>query len=379
MKIVTSDAGKCNTKAFAFNSDIKNENNPDGTISSYRIRTRCSDNGNFLSERFSPATMIVQIGDGPVMKVGKDATKDPSYITSKLDKLHRDCVLTSFACLLGPGEHRDVIGCVTIPYESAKSVEECIEYKKFMLGEPGEEFRIKIKCSASSPVEECVFSLKKTLVYPEGEGILYEYPLRFDEESGVQACVDIGNQDITFLLVNNGYVGEEKSFTCEMGYRSLQSGLISALKNGRGLRVDEDIIDNVVSVPKFNRMISSTNKDVRLKSKEIIDGYIREYVEKIKEKMDSKNWPSPDLMQYTFFGGVPNVMKQELIDMFGNPDPSELALPPSQRKLLIPENSDMMNARGSLHMAASRFVEDGTAAAVGRALPFPEALEQMGK
>ena len=365
MNIVTADAGKCNTKAYAYLQP--SEGFPYGSIREYKRRTRISP-GDFRDNLFSEGTLIAQINDGEVQRIGRGAIKDPDHITSKMQEVHKNSILTAIARNLGPGEH-NVTACICMPFDEAKSVEKRIAFRDFVFGEAGAIQKVVIKDTPESIPYTVKFKCDNIRIYAEGAGITFVYPIRF--QKGVNAAVDIGQQNATFLYVNNQEIEYSRSFSTNQGASFLMASLINRLARELNAELDENVVLNAIAAPSANRTLFLRNSADAEKSRIIINECIDEYVESLRQKMLGNGWPI-DFMNFTFSGGVPYIIRPELIAKFGYEKDDELAIP--EKRLLLPPNSDMMNARGMLYMAASRDKE--IRSNVANLLPFPEGAKK---
>lgn len=366
--IVTGDSGKCNTKGCAYNTD-KSEQFPFGRLMEYKRRTRMSP-GDFRDDDFSSGSLIAKIDNSDVFLLGRDALKDPEHVTSKMQDIHRNCVLTAIARNLGEGVHNGVKAFISMPFNDHKNIEKRLAFKQFIFGPDGTEHSIILKDAPETVPFSVRFTLDSVKIYPEGAGVIYEYPLRFS--SGINGAIDIGQQNINYIYVNNGLIDYERSFTTNQGFTLLMADLMNRISRGISSEIDENVILNSIAGVNASRMLPTWNKEEAARSRDIINECLWDYVEIIRQEMLSKGWPL-GYMRFTLIGGVPNIIRPELQSIFGDEEDSLRPIP--EKRLLIPKDSDMINARGMLHMAASRDIEN-IGYSLEKVLPLPESVAE---
>lgn len=337
MKYISADGGKYNTKLNAFCKET-------GKIQRTKFRTKLSE-GTFDDDMFEKGTFIVQVDGGNVYKVGRDAKKEPDVETSKKSEIHKVCILTATALACGEGRTEDANIVIGIPLQVCNIPEERIAYKDYILGKPGEKHLVKIKTSPNGNPVECEFSFGKRLVYPEGIGVLYEYPSRLSGPTGI---IDIGNVNTNNLYCDQFMINTDGCFTDEMGGKVLISGLAATLTSELGARVDDNLAASVLCKPYEKRFLTSTkgNKAMAEKSREIIDAYMLEHVQKIRQRCDTRHWPM-EFMSLVCMGGTAKLLAHEIKIVFG-------------KETFIPEDPEYVNACGFLKkMCADDGIEIG--------------------
>ena len=322
---IAVDCGKYNTKIDAFHSESQQEYK-------FRYRTKISD-GTFEDDMFDKGTYIVQIDGGPVYKVGNDAKTEPSMETTKKSDIHKICTMTGIAIAAGKMKADRVCVAIGMPLQISGIPEERIEYKNFILEEDGKEHEVLIKTECNKPPVAVRFVMEKRLVYPEGIGVLYEYPSRVD---GPTAILDIGNLNTNNIYTDGFHVITESCFTDELGGKVLISGLAQQLTSELRMRCDDNLVASTLLRPYKNRFLRTTNKktDVEERSREIIDTYLKDHVMAIKTKCDTHHWPL-DFMNVICIGGTSKLLTKEIRDMFGE-------------NAFIPEAPEFVNVCGFL-------------------------------
>ncbi|MDO4647446.1 MAG: ParM/StbA family protein [Eubacteriales bacterium] len=322
---IAVDCGKFNTKVYSYDSKT-------GGTNHFRMRTRMSE-GTFEDDMFGRGTMIVQVDDGPVYKIGGEAKNEPDMESSKKTEIHRVCTLAAMAMAAKDNESDEVNAVIGMPLQMAWIPEERIAYKNFIFGEEGTTHTIRMKPTSSSPILTVSLRFNKRVVYPEGIGVLYAFP---EKINGPTAIIDIGN-----LNINNTYADgftplPDACFTDELGGKGLIMGLAQELSSELGMRCDDNLAASTLLRPYQERFLrpKNGNKEIQKQSIEIIDGYLLEHVKAIKKKCDTKHWPL-DFMDVICVGGTSRLLQRELRMVFGE-------------NLFIPEAPEFVNAQGFL-------------------------------
>ena len=158
------------------------------------------------------------------------------------------CVFRS-AC--GSKGDNDVTIAIGLPLQICNIAEERIEYKDFILGEIGKEHTVKIKPVCNGPVLTVKFRFKAERVYPEGIGVLYEYPTQFSGPTGI---IDIGNLNINLLYSDQFLPLNESCSTDELGGQILLTGLAQELTSNFA-RCDEHMALSILARKELNRCL----------------------------------------------------------------------------------------------------------------------------
>lgn len=324
-KYIAVDCGKYNTKTTVYDDKTK-------SIIKFKSRTKISD-GTFIDDMFDKGTFIVQIDDGPVYKVGNSATKEAELETTKKSNIHKVCTLAAVAMAVENTQTEPINICIGIPLQLANIPEERISYKDFILGKEGTVHTVKIKTNCNGPIKEIQFKFNKRLVYPEGIGVLYQFPSRLMGATGI---IDIGNLNTNNTYTDNFNVFDESSFTDELGGKILISGLANTLTSELNARCDDNLVASTLLKPYEKRFLVSKNrnKEIEEKSKKIIDQYLLDYVNQIKRKCDTRHWPL-EFMDIVCIGGTTKLVKKEILDVFG-------------QNTFIPEEPEFVNVFGFL-------------------------------
>lgn len=339
-RCIAIDCGKYNTKACAYDPET-------ASIRELRFRTKISE-GTFIDDMFDRGTMIVQVDDGPVYKIGNGAKEEPSMETNKKTEIHRICTLASIALLSQPGSNPNLNVVIGMPLDIQDIPEERIAYKTFIFDPKHPTHTIKMKTSPTAEVKTVQFTIANSFVYPEGMGVLYDYAGNNEEAdlSGAIGIIDIGNLNTNNIYTIDGMVVNEKSFTSELGGKRMILGLAQQLSAVLGSRVSENIVASALLKPEDQRCLTPnirktgdeavTKKitEIQDKSRKEINKYLLEHTRAIKGLCDSKQWDL-DWMQLICIGGTSKLISAELKKTFGD-------------NILIPDEPEFINVRGFL-------------------------------
>lgn len=336
-RFVAVDSGKYNTKVCALNTETK-----ETPYCRFKFRTKMSE-GTFADDMLEKGTILVGYED-KVYKLGPGAKQEAELETSKMSEIHKISTLAAIARCVSQKETDTVNVAMGIPYQICCVVEERLKYKDYIL--PEGEHTVKIKLSNDDPVQTVNFHVGRRFVYPESIGVLYEYPDKLEDITGI---IDIGNLNINCTYSNRFSIMQEGSFTGELGGQILISGLAQQLSSEMGFRVDDNLVASVLLAPIDKRFLrpKNPNKEAEVQSKKIIEKYLRDHVLSIKRKCDAKHWPL-EYMNIACIGGTSKLLVNELRDIFGN-------------SVFIPENPEYVNVEGFLKMmCASMDVDAAT-------------------
>ena len=299
--------------------------------------------GTFADDLFERGTIIVQVDDEPVYKVGRGAKESPDLETSKKSEIHRVTTLAGVALACGTGVHDNVYVAIGIPLQICDIPEDRIEYKRFILGEEKKPHTVKLKITPDGEILTSTFTFTKEYVYPEGMGVLYEYPAELNGPTGI---IDIGNLNTNNIYTDAFQINDEACFTDEMGGKILFSNLATVLSTELGSRCDENLVASTLVKPLEERYLRSAkgDKEIEEKSRDIINKQLKEHVLAIKRKCDTRHWPI-DFMRMVCLGGTARILEHELRQVFG-------------QDVFIPNEPEYVNVCGFLKkMCASNQVE----------------------
>ncbi len=321
MKYVAVDCGKYNTKACTYHEEA-------GEYARTKFRTKIGK-GDFSDDMLERGSFIVRVDGGEVYKIGNGASTEAELETSKKSEIHKICTMSAIAMMLKENS-KDVNVVIGIPNQIAGDPKQRNEYKDFII--PEGEHTVEIKTTAEGAPQKITFQLNKRCVYPEGIGVLYEYPSALGEITGI---IDIGNLNTNNTYCVNYEPQQDHSFTDELGGKILISGLAQQLTGELGARVDDNLVASTLlkDVSKRYLVSKSGDKECEEKSRKIIKEYLMEHVQNIKRKLDAKRWPT-SFMNLCIIGGTVKILKPELEEVFGN--------------VFIPDKPEYVNVEGFL-------------------------------
>ena len=323
---VAVDCGKSDTKLVSYNATDKK-------MIKAKFRTKMSL-GTFEDDMYEKGTFIIQVDDGPIYKVGRDAKIEAALETTKKTDVHKVCTMAAIAYACGSkSENNDVTIAIGLPLQICNNAEERLAYREFILGELDKEHIVKIKPVCNGPVYTVRFRFKNERVYPEGFGVLYEYPEKFGGPTGI---IDIGNLNLNCLYSDQFLPINESCFTDELGAQILLTGLAQELTSNFA-RCDEHLALSVLARPETERCLpDKTGKrpEIVEESRKIIKNFVVEHVKKIKGRCDAKRWPI-EYMDIVVTGGTTKLIKTELEEIFGD-------------QIFIPSEPEFVNAKGFL-------------------------------
>lgn len=331
-KQISVDCGKYNTKTCYFDQ-------AKGDYTKSKFRTKVSK-GTFDDDMLEKGTFLVRY-QGETYKVGMGARQEADMETSKRDDIHKISTIAAIALSLAPNSKEEIDVCIGIPLQTCLVTEERLAYKSFILPDGLQEVELKLD-NKSAPYKVS-FKIRKKYVYPEGIGVIYEYPSELKNITGI---IDIGNLNVNCLYCNMAQPTPESSFTDELGGQVLISGLAQELSSQLGMRVDDNLAASILLKSKDERYLipKNGNEEIMELSKKVITEYTREHVKLIKRKLDTKRWPL-DFMNLVFIGGTSNLLKNELIEVFGD-------------SIIIPKNPEFVNVEGFMKRMCSNIDVD---------------------
>ncbi len=341
---MTVDAGKSFTKAALLPQEfidymVKNGKS-DPTASKYAgqkidtriFRTKYED-GTFDDTEPGRATYLVEY-DGKVYKVGKAAKIEAELDNSKKSFIHKLCTLFAVARFCSENETDEVVAGVVIPISEYEIVEKRNDYRDYIL--PLGKHTVSYK--EGDKIVKKTFNITGTYVFQEGFGAIFVDGIVPTASVGV---LDFGHLNVNMAIFNQGDIDRETAITTQKGANFLVSGLSQQLSSKY----------SAISKSETSRILSKSGKDrclvpirknpeVEKTSKEFIDKYISQYCNNVMDDARAAGW-SVDYMQMVAVGGTTNLIENDMLNVFG-------------KELIIPENSNYVNAIGSLIALVAR-------------------------
>ena len=332
------DSGKLRTKFAGLDTDA-------GKYSGVRMFfTRYSKGASFADRDFQPGTYIVQVDDGDIYMIGRDARIRAERETTKASEIHRICTMTSLAMSCSPQQVCEVIPSICIPVDIGKNPATRNSYAEYILGKPEQEHVVKMKLAPNADIITLRFVISgKQYIYPEGSGVQYEYPELFTIRNKKTAVIDIGNLNVNGTVYRGpNDQDKELGFTCELGGEIMISTISKRLSTKFGFRVSESDTARILNCPPEMRYLDTDMYDeneterIKRESAEIISGCMLEHANQIKQSCEGARWSLP-IMQKVFEGGTTPFLENELRQVFGN-------------RIFIPDNPATVSTVGNLRM-----------------------------
>lgn len=300
------DSGKLDTKSAVYQENKQ--------VMRHKFRTRIGE-GDFADDEMETGAFIAEV-DGKVYKVGNGARMPANLETSKMTEVHRICSLVAIAMCCDENTVDNVHVAIGIPVSEFSVVSKRNEYREFIL--PTGEVSVTLKTGNNKQPKKIRFNIVEKIVCPESSGILYLDPARHvDKES---AILDIGNLNVNGTYWNGFDINPDYCLTAELGGNILISNLAQELTARFG-SCNESIVASVLKKPLEERCLIPVREDVReqvmKESREVIDQMLREHVETIKRKCNTKHW-SLNFMDIVFVGGTTQLLRKEINDVFGD-------------------------------------------------------------
>lgn len=335
------DSGKFATKVAEYNSQ-------NDTVRKFSIRTKAGE-GDFRDDAIEEHTVVVEV-DGKVYKIGNGARGiGASLDTDKKTDIHRLCTLTAIATVCSASEEDEIYCAVGLPAKDWANVGKRMDYKDYIL--PEGKMTVKIKAKSNAPVIEKKFTIKGRYVFPESIGALF-----MDETIGcvtptsITGVLDIGNLNLNATLWQGTELLQDKSLTADLGGAMLIQELSQEISTNI-TPCDELIMANILKTDRrLPSGINLTDEQVK-ESGALISRVLKEHAEKVKKSCRARNW-SLDVTKIVAIGGTSDIIKDELMEVFGN-------------ITILPE-TPYCNAFGYLRIMCSQIPE------IGKVIPLDE-------
>lgn len=329
-RYVAVDTGKFATKV-AFYDEKKDE------TKKFSIRTAHCD-GDFRDDAVEENTVIIQVGDGEVYKVGNGARGIGAELTTdkKLD-VHRICALTALASVASKKEEDEFYVAVLLPAKDWANVSKREDFREFIL--PEGKVTAKIKGQGNSPIMEKTFTIKKKYVFPESMGALF-----MDETIGnvgptsVMGVIDIGNLNLNATLWQGKDLIQDKSSTADLGGSILIQEIAQEISTNV-TTCDEMIAAIILKNGELPYGMNAT-KEQEEAILNIVAKVKRQHAEEVKRTCHTRKW-SLDLTNIVAIGGTSKDIEAELKAAFG-------------KNLTVLENTEYVNVLGALRMMCAR-------------------------
>ena len=329
-RFVAVDTGKYATKVALY--DEKKD-----ATKRFQIRTAHCE-GDFRDDAVEDNTVIIQIGDGEVYKVGNGARGiGAELITDKKLDVHRICALTALASIASVKEEDEMVVAVLLPAKEWANVGKREDFREFIL--PTGKVTAKIKAKGDAPIQTKTFTIKKKYVFPESMGALFmDETIARVSPTSVMGVLDIGNLNLNATLWQGKDLVQDSSLTADLGGSILISELAQEISTNV-TTCNEMIAAIILKTGELptGMNVSAEQRDAILK---IVAKVKKQHAEKVKRNCHSKNW-SLDLMGIVAIGGTSKDIEAELKSVFGE-------------NLVVLANSEYVNVLGALRMMCAR-------------------------
>ena len=323
-RFIAVDSGKFRTKVALYSQET-------GGVLRFGFRTK-ADPGSFLDDAIEANTFIAEIG-GKCYKMGKGAVTEAALETTKKSEIHRNATLAAIALCTKDGDTVSIaVGCPVKEYES---VEKRNAYREYIV--PAGKYSVRIKTKSDAEPETRNFEIVYSAVYPELAGVLYLDMPRYAD--GVNGVIDLGGGTALGAQFDGFEIMHDYSFSCELGGNVLASGLAQEL-SAECSRITPDAVRRMLTLPAGERCLIPRNgapehiEEIRKRSAEITDRYLRDYTLQIRRQCDAKHW-SLDFLDLTFIGGTSGILAPYIKEVFGE-------------NVYFPHNTEYANAVGFL-------------------------------
>ena len=329
-KFVAVDTGKFATKVAVYDEKAN-------ITRKFAIRTAHCD-GDFRDDAIEDNTVIIQIGDGPVYKVGNGARGIGAELTTeKKLEVHRICAITALASCANKSGEDEFYVATLLPAKDWRGSKR--EISRLL---PEGKVTVNFKSSSASSVDEKTFTIKQKFVFTESEGALFmEETIGSVTPNSLIGLLDIGNFNL------NATVWQGKDFVQDMS---------STADLGGSLLIQEIAQEISTNVTSCNDRVASTilktgklpdGVNVSKEQEEAIFRIVSKakklWAEKVKRVCHGRNW-SLELMSIIAIGGTAKDIESELKATFGE-------------NLTVIGSTENVNALGALRMMCARLLD----------------------
>lgn len=239
--------------------------------------------------------------DGIKYLVGSQAQTFVEIDNSKDTELHKICVLTALALTCENGDKADVH--IGFPLDRFYNKGQKIAYRDNML--PLGKHKVTIDGKAKT------FEITAAAVRPEGYGAIHYKPEIFDKKT--VSIVDIGGLNVNASTYKDGILQEGNITTLQKGGIMLNTDSLVALKtiaNERMLKALDSLSPERIEeevVLGYHESIPGSEEKLKEVRMQFVDDI---YNELMKRKFDFSK-------KFFFMGGTALVLKEEIIEKFG--------------------------------------------------------------
>ena len=292
-KFCAVDSGKYATKAL-----IKTE---EGTGKKISFRTKMDST---LEDRANDAKSCVFEYNGDKVLIGEEA-ETADYEKSKAKNIHKYSTYAAIAQLVEDGDTVGVaIGC---PLSIYNNVEERKAYKEFMI----DKGKISVILNGKSKT----FTIDKTIVCPEGSGIIYKNPAKY--KNSLVGIIDIGGLNSNCCIYDRLTPVKSTCVTTNLGANIMRNELKQKLNSTfPEVNISEWQMEDIIS----KGYIKSRKEE----SAVIISEFLQKHVNAILQECVKAGWDINNI-DLIFVGGGSKLFENEIKKMIPDAEISATA------------------------------------------------------
>lgn len=304
--IVAVDSGKFLTKAVLLNDEGTDVAPP------FTIETKIS--ATTQKEVRDSSRYILTLDGVSTLMGAEDGTIDLER--SKKGETHKRSTYLAISQLLPSGSHLYL--AIGTPLQTHDSVEQLVEYQKFMLGyEVDEEISFPVEIKFLVNNVEHVYYIENIYTFPESSGYLLNNASDHDEDDLV-GVIDIGGLNVNASLYEReNNLDLTSPFQLIRGQRMVTSDLgVHALMRSAHDKL-ETILKTTIDFSTMNLILTrgfygnQRNLEQKERTAKIIKEAKKDHLERIIQDLKANHWDF-NLMTPVFTGGGSLLLKEEI-------------------------------------------------------------------
>lgn len=285
LKKIVVDSGKFGTKAIGYDGNGKIQKVYFETKMNPTSETQTSDEETFAIEL-----------NGERFLIGKNASTFNDSDTTKTKDLHRNAIYTAIHRLVNDNDEVYlVVGCPISVYTDKEKRE---EYEDFI----GRNKDITITVNGITKT----FRIANVQTLPESSGYAFKHLDTVDEK--LYAIVDIGGLNANCSIYEGAVMQVNTEFTYNLGVNVLRIGLKKKLNQKFSCNLNDKQVEEAMK----KRFIKINPE----KSREVIDEFFLNHVNKLREAMKENMWDIKNI-DFVFTGGGSLLLADEIRKVFG--------------------------------------------------------------